>query len=68
MHEYIAKFGDTAEHAYDIKTTDSASQSLASNFIEGIKNPHVKNKLRSFQVKNLKVILAMLFKRTRNRK
>ena len=58
MHEYIAKFGDMAEHAYSIKATDSASVILASNFIEGVQNPHVKNKLRSYQVKNLKDILA----------
>ena len=54
MHEYIAKFGDMAEHAYCINPTDSASHILASNFIEGVQNPHVKNKLRSYQVKNLK--------------
>ena len=46
MHEYIAKFGDMAEHAYSIKPIDSASIILASNFIEGVQNPHVKNKLR----------------------
>ena len=33
MHEYIAKFGDMAEHAYSIKPTNSASIILASNFI-----------------------------------
>ena len=54
VHEYITKFSDMAEHAYNIKLTDSSSQILASNFIEGIKNPHVKNKLKSFQIKNLK--------------
>ena len=42
MHEYITKFGDMAEHAYSIKPTNSASQILASNFIEGVQNPHVK--------------------------
>ena len=46
MHEYIAKFGDMAEHVYSIKDTDSVSVILASNFIEGVQNPHVKNKLR----------------------
>ena len=56
MHEYIAKFGDMAEHAYSIKATDSASTILASSFIEGVQNPHVKNRLRSYQVKNLKDI------------
>ena len=36
MHEYIAKFGDMAEHAYSIKATDSTSAILASHFIEGV--------------------------------
>ena len=54
VHEYIAKFGDMVEHAYSIKPTDSTSIILASNFIEGVQNLHVKNKLRSYQVKNLK--------------
>ena len=58
MNEYIAKFGDMAEHAYSIKPTDSASQILASNFIEGVQNPHVKSRLRSYQVKNLKDIFG----------
>ena len=56
MHEYITKFGDMVEHAYSIKATDSASPILASNFIEGVQNPHVTNKLWSFQVKNLRHI------------
>ena len=47
MHDYIAKFGDMANYPYSIKTTDGSSQILASNFIEGVQNPHVKNKLRS---------------------
>ena len=42
MHKYIAKFGDMAEHAYSIKPTNSASIILASNFIEGVQNPHQK--------------------------
>ena len=58
MHEYIAKFGDMVEHVYSIKATDSASVIWASNFIEGVQNPHVKNKLRSYQVKNLKDIFG----------
>ena len=58
MHKYIAKFGDMAEHAYRIKPMDSASLNLASNFIQGIKNPHVKNKLRSFKIKNSKDIFC----------
>ena len=43
MYEYIAKFSDMVEHAYSIKATDSASVILASNFIEGVQKPHVKN-------------------------
>ena len=31
---------------------------LASNFIEGAQNPHIKNKLRSYQVKNLKELFG----------
>ena len=58
IHEYITKFGDMAEHAYSIKPTDGASPILASNVIEGVQNPHVKNKLRSYQIKNLKKIFG----------
>ena len=45
IHEYITKSGDMAEHAYSIKPTNSPSIILASNFIDGVQNPHVKNKL-----------------------
>ena len=58
MHEYIAKFSDMAEHAYNIRPTEDSSQLLASQFIEGIQNPHNKGKLRSFQIKNLKEIFG----------
>ena len=58
MHEYIAEFGHMIEHAYGIKPTNSASIILACNFIEGVQNPYVKNKLRSYQVKNLKDIFG----------
>ena len=49
MHVHIAKFNDMAEHTYGIK---------ASNFIEGVQNAHIKNKLRSYQIKNLKDIFG----------
>ena len=68
MHEYIAKPGDMAEHAYSIKPTDGASQILASSFIEGVQNPHVKNKLRSYQIENLKKYLGMPSMKIKNRK
>ena len=58
MHEYIANFGDMAEHSYSIKPTNSASIILASNFVKGVQNPHVKKKLRSYQAKDLKDIFG----------
>ena len=58
MHEYIVKFGDTAEHAYSMKATDSSSVILTSNFTEGVQKPHAKKKLRSYQVNNLKDIFG----------
>ena len=54
----IAKFGEMTKHAYSIKATNSASVIFASNFIEGVQNPYTKNKLRSYQVKNLKYIFG----------
>ena len=58
MHNYIAKFGKMTEHAYSIKATNSASAILASTSIKGVQNPYIKNKLRSYQVKNLKDIFG----------
>ena len=68
MHEYIAKFSDMAEHAYNIRPTDDSSQLLASQFIEGIQNPHVKSKLRSFQIKNLKEIFGFAIQEDQKQK
>ena len=51
MHEYITTFGDMAEYTYSIKPTKSANIIFASNFIKGVQNPHVKNKLRSYHFK-----------------
>ena len=48
MHKYIAKFGEMTMHAYNIKATNSAIAILASNFIEGVQNPYIKNKVRSY--------------------
>ena len=53
MHEYISKFSDFVEQAYTLTPTDPASTILASNFIEGIMNPYIKNKLRSCKISNL---------------
>ena len=68
IHKYIVKFGDMVEHAYSIKVTDSASVILASNFIEGVQNPHVKNKLKSYQVKNLKDIFGHVIQEDQKQK
>ena len=56
VHEYILKFSDYIEHAYTLTPTDPASMILASNFIKGIMNPYIKNKLRSCKVSNLQDI------------
>ena len=56
MHEYISEFTDLVEHAYTLTPTDPASMILASNFTEGIKNPHIKIKLRSCKISNLQDI------------
>ena len=56
MHEYISKFSDLVEHAYTLTPTDPASMILASNFIEGIMNPYIKNKLGSCKISNLQDI------------
>ena len=44
MHVYISKFTDLVDHAYTLTPTDPASMILATNFTEGISNPHIKNK------------------------
>ena len=56
MHEYISKFLDLVEHAYTLTPTDPGTMILASNFIEGIMNPYIRNKLRSCKVSNLRDI------------
>ena len=56
MHEYISKFSDLVEYAYTLTPTDVASMILASNFIEGIMNPLIKDKLRSCKILNLQNI------------
>ena len=56
MHECITKFGDMVELYTALSLLIVAGIILASNFIEGVQNPHIKNKLRSYWVKNLKDI------------
>ena len=68
MHEYIAKFSDMAEHAYSIKATDSASVILASNFIEGVQNPHNKTSSGLIRWRTWMTFLVMPSSKTRNKR
>ena len=56
MHEYISEFTELIEHAHTLTPTDPASVILATNITEGIKNQHIKNKLRSHKISNLQDI------------
>ena len=56
MHEYISEFSSLMEHAHGIKPTDPKSKLLASNFIDGIQNPYIKNKLRMQDPDNLSAL------------
>ena len=68
MHEYISKFSDLVEHAYTLTPTDPGSMILASNFIEGIMNPYIKNKLRSCKVSNLQDIFKFVLEKDQKQK
>ena len=68
MHEYNSKFSDFVEHAYTLTPTDPASMILASNFIEGIMNPHIKNKLRSCKISNLQDIFKFAIEEDQKQK
>ena len=68
MHEYILKFSDLVEHAYTLTPTDPASTILATNFTEGIKNPHIKNKLRSCKISNLQDIFKFALEEDQKQK
>ena len=56
IHEYISEFSSLMEHAHGIKPTDPRSKILASNFIDGIQNPYIKNKLRMQDPENLSAL------------
>ena len=68
MHEYISEFTDLVEHAYTFTPTDLASMILATNFTEGIKNPHIKNKLRSHKISNLQDIFKIALEEDQKQK
>ena len=68
MHEYISKFSDLVEHAYTLTPTNPASMILASNFIEGIMNPYIKNKLRSCKIATLQDIFKFALEEDQKQK
>ena len=68
MHEYISEFSSLMEHAHGIKPTDPKSKILASNFIDGIQNPHIKNKLRIQDPDHLSVLYRCAIKEDQRQK
>ena len=48
--------------------TDPVSMILASNFTEEIKNPHIKNKLRSYKISNLQDIFKFALEEDQKQK
>ena len=68
MHEYISEFTSIMEHAYSIKPTDTTSEILASNCIDGIQNPYIKNKLRSYTTQNLSELYGFALKEDQKQK
>ena len=68
MHEYISEFTSIIEYAYNIKPTEKSNHLLASNFIEGIQNPYIKNKLRSYTIENLSELFGFTLKEDQKQK
>ena len=68
MHEYISEFSTLMEHAHGIKPTDPKSKILASNFIDGIQNPYIKNKLRMQDSANLSALYGFAIKEDQKQK
>ena len=68
MHEYISEFSSLMEHAHGIKPIDPKSKILASNFIDGIQNPHIKNKLRMQDPDNLAALYRCAIKEDQRQK
>ena len=68
MHEYISNFSDLVEHTYTLTPTDPASMILATDFTNGIKNPHIKKKLRSCKISNLQDIFKFALEEDQKQK
>ena len=56
------------EYAYTITPTDPASMILASNFIEGIMNPYIKNKLGFCKISKLQDIFKFALEEDQKQK
>ena len=56
------------EHAYTLTPTDPSSTILASNCIEGIMNPYIKNKVRSCKISNLQDIFKVALEEDQKQK
>ena len=68
MHEYISILSDLVEHAYTCTPSHPASMILASNFIEGIMNPYIKNEIRSCKISNLQDIFKFVLEEDQKQK
>ena len=68
MHEYISEFTSIMEHAHSIKPTDTTSAILALNFIDGIQNAYIKNKLISYTIQNLSELYGFALKEGQKQK
>ena len=68
MHEYISEFSSLMEHVHGIKPTDPKSKILASNFIDGIQNPYIKNKLQMQDPDNLSALYRGAIKEDQRQK
>ena len=68
MHEYISEFSTLMEHAHGIRPTDPKSKILASNFIDGIQIPYIKNKLRMQDSANLSALYGFAIKEDQKQK
>ena len=68
MHESIAKFDDMAECCIQHQGYQQCQCHFGFYLFEGVQNLHVKNKLGSYQVKNLKDIFGHAFQEDQKQK
>ena len=68
MHEYISEFTDLLEQAHSLTPADSASGVMTSFFINGIKNPWVKNPLRNKDASSLQEMFKLALREENKQK